>query len=141
MRNRVTSPPSLLCVDYSDPHPNIDLPARHHRLRLELNAIAAELTLPPSSGIKNGTVHNWRGTLASGFSNGLREAFPREPHLPSLTLELTEATPFFAPGAVQSKTTSVDQRGLSAAASSAVEAMYEKIAADLFTADDRLAGR
>ncbi len=91
-----------LCVDYADPHPNVDIPLREHRLRLEMKGVPDELKIAEGNGVRQVEVHNWRGTLAAGYTNGLRPAFPRIAGLPVLTLELVEATPIFPPAAVSS---------------------------------------
>ncbi len=134
-------------VHYAAPHPHVELsPKRGVRLKLDMHAIPDRLELDSDEG--RVIVKDWRGTLAAGYSNSLREAFPRVAGLPVLTIELLEATPIYstnvqlqfrsrlvdsAANVLGSSSGTVEGRGedLTAATASAVERMFEKMALEL----------
>jgi hypothetical protein len=144
-----------LCVDYAEPKPVTNLsPKRAIRLHLDMRGVPDELRLPYSDAGEV-LVHNWRGTLAAGYVNGIRIWFPPVQGLPVITIQLVEALPLFAPSGqsvvvqIKYQARLVDSAGnvlkrvdgvvlpkkggnnLTQVVASAVENLYEKIAVDL----------
>jgi hypothetical protein len=149
-----------LHVDPGQPRPIIDLAPKHGvRLHLDMHKVADELRL--ESGAGEVQVHGWRGTLAFGYLNGLRQNFPPVKGVPVLTVELLQALPIYraaadptagvavqlqyqarlldaagnvlrkSEGVVTAKNPGTDRLTLTRATANAVENMYEQIAGDL----------
>ena len=137
-------------VRYVAPHPHVELqPKRGVRLKLDMHAIEDQLKVDSDEG--DVIVKDWRGTLAAAYSNSLREQFPRVAGLPVLTIELLEAKPIYAANVklrfrarlidsagnlLASSQGTVAGRGddLTTATASAVERMFEQLAAELLGA-------
>jgi hypothetical protein len=145
-------------VDPGQPRPIIDLaPRKGARLHLDMHKIADELRL--DSGASEVRVHGWRGTLAFGYLNGIRQSFPPVKGVPVLTIEFLQALPIYraketgevsvqlqfqaqlvdsagnvlrkSEGLVAARNPGTDRATLTRATANAVENMYEQIAGDL----------
>jgi hypothetical protein len=147
-----------LHVDAGQPRPLIELAPKHAvRLKLDMHKIADELTVESDAGPVR--VHGWRGTLAFGYVNGVRNSFPPTQGVPVLTIEMLEAVPIYtwkgeglvgvqlrfsarlvdsagnvlrrSSGLVAAPRPATDRATLTRATSVAVESMYEQLAGDL----------